>query len=280
MIGTALKAQLTEQGHQIRTLTRSDGGDYRWNARPGSVPPQAIAWADAVVSLGGASLTRLPWTRSYRHEIERSRVESTMALAEAIADAGQRPQVWVSASAVGYYGDRADAPLDESSPVGDGFLARVVRAWELATGPALGATRVVLARTGLVLSTEGALRPLAATTRWGLGARLGSGQQWWPWIALADEVRAIDFVLSHSEVCGAVNLVGPHPATAQSISRALAAALGRPHALVVPAGVLRLVLGGADELLLSSQQVRPAKLLEAGFAFQYARAEDVIRQLW
>jgi uncharacterized protein (TIGR01777 family) len=280
MIGTALKAQLTGQGHQIRSMTRADGADYRWKAQPGSVPPDAIAWADAVVSLGGASLTRLPWTTSYRHQIERSRVESTMALAEAIADAPQRPGVWVSASAVGYYGDRADAPLDEGSPAGDGYLAKVVRAWELATGPALGATRVVLARTGLVLSDQGALRPLAAATRWGLGARIGSGRQWWPWIALADEVRAIDFVLSHPEISGAVNLVGPHPATALTISRALAEALRRPHALVLPAAVLRRVLGGADELLLSSQQVRPAKLLQAGFDFQFARAEDVIRQLW
>ncbi|MCL2470474.1 MAG: TIGR01777 family oxidoreductase [Propionibacteriaceae bacterium] len=276
-IGTALKTSLVDQGHEIRVMTRTVGGDYVWDAREGSVPPEAIRWAEAVVSLGGASLTRLPWTKAYRRLIRSSRVESTRALAQAIADSSQPPTVWISGSAVGIYGDRGDADVDETSPAGDSFLAEVVRAWERATLPARDATRIVTARTGTVLGPEGLVKILASTTRVGLGARVGPGSQWWPWVSLEDEVRAIVFALEHESLAGPVNIVGPVPATAETITRVVAQALHRPRLFVFPAVLFRVILGGGDELILASSRVRPTALIDAGFTFHATRAEDAVR---
>jgi len=276
MIGTAVRAELIRQDHLVRSLTRNDAGDYRWDARPGSVPPEALTWADAVVSLNGVSLTHLPWTPAYRGRIESSRVEATSALAQAIRAAASPPQVWLSGSAVGIYGNRGDEELDETSSAADTFLARVVRAWEAATESARGVTRVVCARTGIVLGRDGALKPLALATRWGLGARIGRGTQWWPWISLDDEARAIVFALTAPAIAGPVDLVGPEPATAEDISRALARLLRRPHWLVLPTPVIKAVMRGADDLLLSSQRVHPAVLLKAGFTFHHTSAEAAI----
>ncbi|MCL2483569.1 MAG: TIGR01777 family oxidoreductase [Propionibacteriaceae bacterium] len=298
-IGTALKKSLVDQGHEIRVMTRRLGGDYArihrslasrssngsvdsgyvWAAREGSVPPEAIVWAEAVVSLNGANLIRLPWTKAYRRLIRSSRVESTRAIARAIADCADPPQVWVSGSAVGVYGDRGDADLDETSPAGDSFLAAVVRAWERATLPARDATRIVIARTGTVLGPAGLVKILASTTRIGLAARIGPGTQWWPWVSLEDEVRAIDFALSHESVSGPVNIVGPVPATAETITRTVARVLHRPHLLIIPSVLIRLLTGGADELLLASARVRPTALTDAGFTFQTTRAEDAIQDV-
>jgi len=280
MIGTPLKAELAAQGHAVRTLGRSGGGDYRWDARPGSVPAEALAWADGIVSLNGASLKRLPWTPAYRRLILTSRVQATAALADAIATSPDPPSVWVSASAVGVYGDRGDAELDETAPAGTGWLAEVVRAWEQATAPARSATRVVLARTGLVLGDTGVLEILAGTTRFGLGARVGPGTQWWPWVALADEARAIAFALVTPQIAGPVNLVGPEPATAATITRTVARTLHRPHWFVLPSPLIKAVMGGGHELLLPSQRVRPAVLLDAGFEFEYADVGTLIRTVY
>jgi len=280
MIGTALKTELADHGHQVRCLTRSPGGDYQWTALPGSVPGEAVDWADALVSLNGASLTHLPWTAAYRRLIESSRVDATAALAQAVRDCENPPSVWVSGSAVGFYGDRGEEQVDESSPPGDSFLATVVQAWEQAARPALGHTRVVWARTGIVLGPEGALKPLAAVTRVGLGARLGSGAQWWPWVSLADEVRAMEFALGATSLAGPIDIVSPVPARAHDISRAVARILRRPHVMRVPAVVLRSVLGGADELLLASQRVAPTALLDAGFQFEHTDVVGAIRAAW
>lgn len=280
MIGRELKTQLRTQGHQTRALLRSPGGDYQWDARPGSVPGDALDWADALVSLNGASLTHLPWTSSYRVQIHDSRVDATTALAQAIAASSNPPAVWVSGSAVGIYGDCGDTDLDERSPTGDSFLADVVRDWERAASPAEEATRIVFARTGIVLGTEGALKPLATTTRLGLGARVGSGTQWWPWVSLLDEVRAIAFALVTEGLSGPVNIVGPTPATADEITRAVATTLHRPYLLRLPSSIIKLAMSGADELLLSSQKAHPRALLNAGFDFRCTRAEDAIAGLF
>jgi NAD dependent epimerase/dehydratase family enzyme len=304
MIGRALRARLEGRGDDVRVLVRRpprDQTEYGWEARVGSVPPEAITWADAVVSLSGAPIARLPWTRRYRREIMTSRVDSTSALAQAILDADRPPRVWVAASATGWYGDQqlgagmgagpdggsevgrlspgADPPLTESSPSGSGFLAAVVRAWEAAALPAAGVSRLVRARTGIVLGPDGGtLQPLIWTTKAGLGVRFGSGRQYWPWISLRDEVRAWEFCLDSDSVAGAVNLVGPIPATAGEIADGLARQLHRPRWLAVPAPVLRLALGdAAEDLILASQPVKPAVLEEHGFGFLDRTAEAAIR---
>jgi len=222
----------------------------------------------------------LPWTRAYRGEILSSRVQATRALAEAITATDYPPQVWVSASAVGCYGDRGDEALDERSTSGRGFLADVVREWEEATTAAQIATRVVTARTGLVLARGGALQPLVMVTRLGFAARIGSGSQWWPWISLTDEVRALQFALETPSIVGPVNLTGPTPAMAYEITQALAATLNRPHLLVLPEPLIKLVMGKASELLLDSQKVVPQKLLNAGFDFRDQTAVEAINEIW
>ena len=280
MIGQRLKDQLTTDGHEFRSLTRSPGSDYLWDAKPGSVPAEALDWADGVVSLNGASLTHLPWTAFYREQIRTSRVGATTALAQAIAASHNPPRVWVSGSALGVYGDCGSVDVDETHPAGRSFLAQVVRSWEAATTPAQNAARVVLARTGIVLGKDGALKPLALATRWGLGSKVGPGTQWWGWISLDDEVRAIVFALVTPELTGPVNLVGPTPATSDAICHALARAMGRPYLFTLPSPLIRTVMAGADELLLSSQKAHPSALLRAGFTFQYDRADQVIDALW
>jgi uncharacterized protein (TIGR01777 family) len=279
LIGTALRAQLGSAGHEVRMLLRSDAAPdgYRWLGIPGSVPKAAVDWADAIVSLNGVSLSQLPWTKSYRESIRRSRVAATQGLAEAIAESADPPRVWVSGSAVGYYGDATgEADLTESSPAGTSFLAQIVGEWERATRPAESRTRVVNARTGLVIARSGALAPLAFATRFGAGARIGPGNQWWPWISLEDEARAIAFALEADSLRGPVNLVGPTPATAEELTRALAKAMHRPHWFVLPTPLIKVAMSGASELLLSSQKVHPAALTKASFTFTHPTPESAI----
>lgn len=270
LIGSAT-ASLARRAHEVRTLVRRDPVDeseHRWDPASGSAPAESIAWADAVISLSGASLSHLPWTARYRDEILRSRVQATSALARAIAESDAPPAAWVSASAVGIYGDRPDAELDEDAGRGSGFLADVVSAWEDATRPAEARTRVVHARTGLVLASGGALTPLMLTTRLGLGATIGDGKQHWPWIALEDEARALLHLATASELTGPVNLVGPTPAMSRQVTTALARALHRPHVFRLPAFALRAGMGtAAEELLLADQRAVPKRLLEDGFVF-------------
>lgn len=281
MIGSTLRTRLIAAGHQVRTLVRQGGdGENRetwcWAGTVGSVPPESIEWADAVLSFNGAPLTRLPWTQRYRRSIFDSRVDTTSALAQAIVETKQPPMVWISASAVGFYGDTHEREVDESTPYGSGFLVDVTKAWETATQPAWDVTRVIQARTGLVLGPEGALKSLLMTTRFGLGARIGSGQQWWPWISLEDEVRAWEFLLT-ADSEGPVNLVGPTPQRSGEITKALANLMHRPCALIVPRPVLRLVMGlAADELLLASQKIHSTVLERAGFTFHHQVASHAL----
>ncbi|WP_460797067.1 TIGR01777 family oxidoreductase [Microbacterium sp. GXF0217] len=279
LIGSAT-ATLATPTHEVRTLVRRDPVDAterRWDPASGSAPADSIAWADAVISLSGASLSHLPWTARYRDEILQSRVDATSALARAIAASDSPPQAWISASAVGIYGDRPGSELDEDAGRGSGFLADVVSAWEEATRPAEARTRVVHARTGLVLAAGGALTPLMLTTRLGLGATVGDGRQHWPWIALEDEARALLHLATASSLAGAVNLVAPAPATAKDVTRALAHAMHRPHLFRLPAFALRAGMGtAAEELLLADQRAVPRRLLADGFAFRHTTADAAI----
>lgn len=280
LIGTALREAAERAGHEAGLLTRGEPhGPHQWRWEPsrGQVPAEAIAWADAVVNLAGASIGRMPWTRRYRRTLVSSRVDSTRALVAAIGASADPPSALVSGSAVGYYGNRPGEVLDESSGPGRGFLAHLCRRWEAEAREAAPRTRVVTIRTGLVLAADGgALAPLMLATRLGAGARIGPGSQVWPWVALDDVTRAILHVLS-SEVAGPVNLVAPARSTSEDVTRTLATVMRRPHLLVLPSALLRLPLGpAADEMLLLSQHIRPAALLASGYRFAVPELRDAV----
>lgn len=279
-IGSALVEHLRGAGHDLVRLVRRSpeaADEAGWSPADGVIDDTALAGADAVISLSGASLAHLPWTKRYREEILRSRIDATRTLTDAMRAAARPPSVFLSASAVGIYGDRPAELLTEHSAVGTGFLAEVVEQWEGQAGLAPGETRTVLLRSGIVVGDGGgALQRVATITKLGLAGRLGPGSQHWPWIALEDEVRAIAHLLD-SNLAGPVNLAGPTPATANEITRELAEQLHRPHAFVVPERALELALGvAADELLLASQKVRPQRLIDDGFRFRHATVESAI----
>lgn len=272
LIGTELRRQLDAAGHTVVRLVRRETretGEHRWDPTTLSIHDQLMSQVDAVVNLSGASLARLPWTQSYRKTIVASRVQATRTLTDAMKRVGTRPAVLINASAVGFYGDRPGEVLTESSPVGNGFLAQVVAAWEREAELAPSPVRVVRVRTGLVLARGGALGPLLPVTRLGLAGPLGRGTQHWPWISLHDEAAAIVHLLT-STLSGPVNLVGPTPAPANEVLKGLADALHRPFALPVPRQLLTLALQDAGrDLLLADQRVSAALLQDDGFEFRH-----------
>lgn len=274
LIGSALATALVEEGHQVRKLVRHEPrqpDEVRWD--PESVDPRTVDGADAVVHLAGVGIADKRWSAEQKAAILDSRVHGTSSIAGAIAAADTTPAVLLSGSATGWYGDTGDREVTENDPSGRGFLAEVVRKWESATPAAESVgTRVCHLRTGIVLSsaggTLGRIKPLFQA---GIGGRLGSGRQWFSWIALVDHLAAIRFLLTADAVSGPVNLVAPQPVTNADFTRALGRALHRPAVLPVPAAALRLVLGRelADEAVLASQRVLPAVLTEAGFRFAH-----------
>jgi uncharacterized protein (TIGR01777 family) len=240
---------------------------------------------DAVVHLAGLGIGDRRWSPEYKRAVLHSRIDATTTVATALAAAAvrdpARPRTLLSASAVGWYGDTGERAVDETAPSGTGFLAHVVRQWEQATEAAVaGGVRVVRLRTGLVCTRKGGFlsRPLPLA-RLGLLSPLGSGQQYWPWISLPDEVRAIDFLLGRADIAGAVNLTGPEPVRNADFTRTLLRLLHRPMlAPPVPAFALRLVLGDfADEGVLAGQRALPAVLERAGFPFRHRSAEAALR---
>jgi uncharacterized protein (TIGR01777 family) len=279
-IGTELVRQLREDGHTVRILVRRKpraDDEVNWAPSARMIDSGVIETTDAVVNLSGAPLAHLPWTRSYKREILQSRRAATQTLTDAMNRAAKKPGVLLNASAVGFYGDRPGERLTEESPRGAGFLGDVVEQWERATQLAPAGTRVVTLRTGVVLGAGGgSLAPLMALTRVGLGSRLATGGDIWPWISLHDEAAAIRHLLN-SELSGPVNLVGPTAATSDRITRHLAERMHRWYGLVVPQFALDLALqSAAPELLLSSQHVLPQRLLDDGFVFRDATAEQAI----
>lgn len=254
----------------------------RWAPETGLLDPAALEGADAVVNLSGASISRLPWTRRYRTEILASRVTATTALVHALharATAGNPVPVFLSGSAVGYYGHRPDEELSEEAAPGGGFLAGVVRAWEAAALEAPDATRVALARTGVVIGPEGATAPIRALARIGLAGPLGNGRQHWPWISLADEVTALVHLLD-TEISGPVNLVGPQSATASDVIRAIARRHNRPYWLPAPAFAISAALGDAGrDLLLADQKVLPSVLQSTGCSFAHPTIDEAVAAL-
>ena len=273
LIGTALVTALHAAGHDVVRLVRRPArrpDEVTWDPGAGTVDVDGLAGVQAAVNLAGAGVGDHRWNDAYKQTVLQSRVDSTRTLAKALAALDPLPQVLVSGSAVGFYGDRGDEPLTEASGPGVGFLAEVCLAWEDAATTASDAgIRVALARTGLVLSPEGgALGRLLPLARLGLAGPLGSGRQWWPWITLDDEVRALMFLLEQ-DVDGPVNLSAPQPARNLELTRAIGAALHRPTLIPAPGFGLRIVLGEFAGEVLASQRMLPARLLEAGFAFHH-----------
>jgi uncharacterized protein (TIGR01777 family) len=279
LVGTELSRQLGAAGHTVVRLVRRpsrSAAEVRWDPATLSLDPAAFDGIDAVVNLSGASIGRLPWTKAYRRQIMESRVQATRTLTDAMRRAATSPSVLVNASAVGVYGNRPGEELTEDSAPGADFLATVVTAWEAEARLAPVGTRVVMARTGLVLAKGGALKPLLPIVKAGLGGPLGRGTQNWPWVSLHDEAAAIVHLLT-SELSGPVNIAGPTPASANVVIRAVAAALRRPFIVPVPEFVLTLALqDAARQLLLADQRVSPAKLQADGFTFTHRTAAEAV----
>ncbi|HEY2686865.1 MAG TPA: TIGR01777 family oxidoreductase [Streptosporangiaceae bacterium] len=275
LIGTALSGALRQDGHEVIPLVRRPPGpgEIRWDpqAADGGLPPGALDGVDAVVHLSGAPIAGGRWTAARKQKLRASRVQSTQALVTALAAAKSPPQVLLSGSAVGWYGDTGDRAVDETAPAGTGFLAGLVRDWESAARPARDAgVRVVNLRSGVVLSRQGGMLGLLTPFfRLGLGARMGSGSQFLSWISLTDHVAAVRFLLGQAGIDGPVNLTAPAPVTNAVFTAALARALHRPALLWVPAPALQLGAGEMSSELLGSTRALPRRLTEAGFAFRY-----------
>jgi uncharacterized protein (TIGR01777 family) len=280
LIGTALTEALTARGDTCVSLVRPASSAHhdhsvQWDPGAGTIDQDALdalGGVDAAVNLAGVGIADKRWTPERKHEILTSRLQATSTLVRALRRLPQPPTVLVSASAIGFYGDRGDEVLDESASSGSGFLAEVCVRWEEEAAPLASAgVRVVTARTGIVLTRRGgALAKQLPLFKAGLGGRLGPGSQWTSWISLHDEIAALLWAIDHPELEGPVNLVAPHPVTNMDFTTALAAALHRPAWFAVPAPALKVALGAelVDEALLSSARVSPGALLDAGFSFR------------
>jgi uncharacterized protein (TIGR01777 family) len=283
LIGRALLPALKAQGCGVIRLVRgTPSGDEQIHWDPTQpVSPAALSGFDSVIHLAGESVVGR-WTVEKKAAIRNSRVQGTRHLALALAQAKSPPRLLISASAIGYYGDRADEILREESFSGRGFLAEVCRDWEAASGPASQAgIRTVQMRIGVVLSSSGgALSKMLPPFRMGLGGNLGSGRQWMSWIHIQDLVAAVRQILGDEALQGPINLVAPEPVTNANFTRTLASVLARPALCPVPGFAARLLFGQmAEEVLLASQRVEPAKLLAGGFVFQYSDLRIALESL-
>ncbi|MGQ4416333.1 TIGR01777 family oxidoreductase [Streptomyces sp. SAS_269] len=282
LIGSALVRSLTADGHEVVRLVRRaprDGNEVRWDPERQQVDAAGLAGCDAVVNLAGAGIGERRWTPEYKRLIRDSRVLGTAALAEAVASLDTPPRVYVSGSAMGIYGDTGDRAVDEDAPPGDGFLPSLCVEWEEAAAPVQEAgVRTVFLRTGLVVARGGgAWGRLFPLFKAGLGGRLGSGRQFWSYIALHDEVAAIRHLIDDDTASGPFNLTAPQPLTNREVTEAMGRVLHRPTVFAVPEPVLRAVLGEMAGDVLGSQRVLPKRLLESGFAFAFPGIEDAIR---
>lgn len=278
LIGTALTEELRARGDEVVRLVRKEPGpgDVLWDPASRTLDPAALDGATAVVNFSGASIGRLPWTPKYKREILASRVAATSTLVTAIRAAAVPPEVFISSSAAGYYGSRPHETLTEDSARGTGFLSDVTAEWERTARRADDVTRVVIARSGIVVATDGVLKPLLLLTRAGLSGPLGGGQQLWPWVSLVDETRALVHLLDGT-LAGPVNVTGPTAASANDLMRHLATRLNRPFFLPVPAFAVTAVLGdAARDLLLVDQHPQPARLLGDGFVFTHRTVEKAV----
>jgi len=286
LVGSALVSALAAAGHDAirlaRSPTRSTQHTAVWDPAAGTIDAAALDGVEAVVHLAGESIATGRWTTQKKARILESRIKGTQLLSQTLARMTRPPHVLVSASAIGYYGDRGEETLNEDSPQGRGFLPEVCQAWESATEPAFRAgIRVVQTRLGIVLSPSGgALAMMLPPFRLGLGGPLGNGRQYMSWVAIDDVVGAIHYALTTEHLRGPVNVVAPNPVTNQEFTKILARVLRRPAVFPVPPVMLRLMLGQlADEALLASARVLPSKLRLTGYPFRYPDLEGALRHL-
>ena len=282
LIGTALVRRLLDDEHDILRLVRrtpTADDEVRWEPAEGSIDAAALVGVEAVVHLGGASITGKRWNEAYKREIRDSRVNSTLLMAETLARLDPKPSVFLCASALGFYGLRADELLTEDSSQGTGFLADVTAEWEAATLPASDAgIRVCNMRIGVVLSQTGELpRSLLLPFKLGLGGKLGSGRQYMSWVHLDDVIDAFAYALKTPTLRGPLNVSAPNPATNAEFTQALAGVLSRPALFTVPAFALRVVMGEAAEFVLGSARLHPQRLIESGFDFKWESIEPALR---
>jgi len=282
LIGSNLVRALRARGDEVVGLVRNPRhpGEVRWDPKTGGEWTRSIDGVDAVVNLAGANVGGKRWTEEYKREILESRLQSTRALVEAMRAASRRPRVFVSASAVGYYGDRGDEEVTESTPPGSDFLATLCKDWEEEAGRAeqLGVRTVVL-RTGVVLErNDSALAKMIPPFKAFVGGPIGSGRQWFPWIHIDDEVGLILWALDGT-VRGPVDAVSPAPVRMKEFARALGRALHRPAVFAVPAFALRLAVGAMAEVLLGGQRALPRKALEGGYRFRFDDVDLALRDV-
>jgi uncharacterized protein (TIGR01777 family) len=283
LVGTALIKALEAESHEIFRLVRrypESPSEVEWNPDRYSIALARLEGFDAVVHLAGESIAEGRWTEEKKKAIRESRVKGTKLLGDALANLTAPPKTLVSASAIGYYGNRGDELLTEASAPGNDFLAQVCIEWEQATDHAVEkGVRVVDARFGIILDQKGgALAKMLPPFRMGLGGRIGSGKQWMSWIALADVVGAIKYALYNEALKGPVNFVAPNPVTNSKFTRTLGKVLSRPTIFPIPAFGIRLAFGEmADALLLTSQRVKPEKLANAGYKFEYEDLEKALQ---
>jgi hypothetical protein len=283
-------ARLLPAGHEVCAFTR-DGArarsvlgaqvrTFEWDTSS-PLPKDALKGFDAVINLAGENVASRRWTAAVKREIRDSRLRTTAALVEALAAASPRPQTFINASAIGYYGPRGEEEISESAPAGGDFLAEICREWEeAATHARTAGVRTIVLRVGIVLGLGGgALAKMLLPFRMGLGGPLGSGRQWMSWIHLDDLAGMIEHALSNASICGPLNGTAPRPVTNREFSRTLGRVLRRPAVLPMPALALRLVVGEFAEILLKGQRVVPQRALETGFRFRFADLEPALRDL-
>lgn len=286
LIGSALIKALQSDGHQItrliRTPTSSQEPTVTWDPEAGTIDSTGLEGLDAVVHLAGESIAQGRWSTARKKRIANSRVQGTTLLAKALAKLKQPPKTLISASAIGYYGDRGDMILREDSAPGTGFLAETSVSWERAAEPAAQAgIRVAHPRTGVVLSTAGgALKEILTPFRLGVGGVMGSGKQYWSWVAFDDVIGALQHALQNDEVKGPFNVVAPQPVTNREFVKTLGRVLSRPTIFPAPQFALRMLLGEmADPLLFASARIEPSKLTATGYRFRYPNLEEALRAL-
>jgi uncharacterized protein len=287
LVGTALAAELQAAGDTVNRFVRAaagakaGAGDVPWIPESGEMNLAVAEGADAIVNLAGASIGGGRWTAKRKTLLRSSRVDLTEHLVAALVRLKSPPKIFVSASAIGYYGDRGEESLTEASSSGEGFLSQISRDWEAAAMKAEQyGMRTIIARFGIILSRKGGALPAMLTPfKLGAGGRIGSGKQWMSWVALDDAVSAIRLAIANPAIRGPMNVVAPNPARNAGFTQALARVLHRPAIFPAPAFALRLILGEmADALLLSSQRVLPEKLTQQRFQFQYADLEPALRR--
>lgn len=291
-IGRALSREMLEAGYHVVALSRNAGRGRKilgggvivveWDGKSSQGWKELANGAYAIINLAGENISNGRWTQKKKQRILLSRLDAGKAIVEAVAEANEKPRVVIQSSGIGYYGSTSDQMVDESSPPGKGFLVEVAEQWEASTKQveSLG-TRHVIIRTGVVLGSEGGALPRLLTPfRFFVGGPLGSGKQWFPWIHLDDEVKAIRFLMEREGLSGPFNLCAPEPVTMKDFCHTLGKVMGRPSSFSVPGFMLHLLFGEmAQEVLLSGQRAMPGRLLKAGYAFRYLNIEYALREI-